>query len=466
MLKVSRLQTGSFSEIWTKDWRDKLFQPVDNSFLILFRVLFGGIMFWEVTRYFRYGWIYRYWIEPTYNFSYAPFNFRPLSEDGMFILWLVLGALALFIAIGFIYRISTTLFFLFFTYTYLLEQSRYLNHFYLVVLVSFLLIFLPANRSFSIDSLIRKKIRTPLAPLWTLWLLRFILAVPYFFGGVAKLNPDWLQGFPLAIWLEPDFPIIGQYFGEQWMILLISYSGLLLDLLIVPFLIWKKSRWPAFILITSFHLMNSQLFTIGIFPWFMIGATTLFFPPDWPRNAARWIFKKVGLPTQEQISNFSLPQPKTQKIIRASLIAFVALQIFLPFRHWLIPGNVHWTEGGHRYAWHMKLRSKSGTTSYLLENKANDEKVVVDLRGYLQDWQIDDMEGKPYMIWEFAQYLKEDYALMGIDVRVFVTAEASLNGRDYQLIIDQNVDLGSVPRPWFGYADWILPLEKPLITEW
>ncbi|PWL29271.1 HTTM domain-containing protein [uncultured Roseivirga sp.] len=463
---MNQLKTGAFSEIWTRNWKKNLFQPIDNSFLVLFRILFGAIMFWEVTRYFRYGWIYRYWMEPYFNFSYAPFNFHPLPGDGMFVLWLVLGLLAICITIGLFYRISATLFFLLFTYTYLLEQARYLNHFYLVILISFLMIFLPAHRNFSIDMRIGKRIRTPLAPLWTLWLIRFIIAVPYFFGGVAKLNPDWLQGYPLAIWLNPDFPILGQYFEEQWMVLFISYAGLLLDLLIVPFLIWRKSRWPAFIFITLFHLMNSQLFSIGIFPWFMIGATTMFFPPSWPRKALQMISDKVKSLSSEELTLYSEPSSSRKKLVLWALGLFVAIQVFLPLRHWLIPGNVHWTEGGHRYSWHMKLRSKDGQTTFILENKENSERIFVDLDGYLKDWQIDDMNGMPYMIWEFAQFLKEEYALMGVDVAVYAEALATLNDREPQYIIDPNVDLTSVSRPWFGWADWYEPLESPLRKKW
>ncbi|MBO6662491.1 MAG: HTTM domain-containing protein [Roseivirga sp.] len=463
---MNQLKTGAFSEIWTRNWKQNLFQPVDNSFLVLFRILFGAIMFWEVTRYFRYGWINRYWIEPYFNFSYAPFNFQPLPGDGMFVLWLVLGLLAICITIGLFYRISATLFFLLFTYTYLLEQARYLNHFYLVVLISFLMIFVPAHRNFSIDMRIWKRIRSPLAPLWTLWLIRFIISVPYFFGGVAKLNPDWLQGYPLAIWLNPNFPILGQYFEEQWMVLFISYAGLLLDLLIVPFLIWKKSRWPAFIFITLFHLMNSQLFSIGIFPWFMIGATTMFFPPSWPRKALQMISDKVKSLGSEELTLYSEPSSPRKKLVLWALGLFVAIQVFLPLRHWLIPGNVHWTEGGHRYSWHMKLRSKDGQTTFILENKENSERIFVDLDGYLKDWQIDDMNGMPYMIWEFAQFLKEEYALMGVDIAVYAEAVATLNDREPQYIIDPNVDLTSVSRPWFGWADWYEPLESPLRKKW
>ena len=184
------LLKGEIYEVWGKGKWQNLFAPVDIAGVVLFRIAFGGIMFWEVTRYFSHNWIYRYWVEPLWNFSYGPFHFQPLGETAMHVLWVLLGILALFIAFGFLYRISTVLFFCAFTYTFLLEQGRYLNHFYLVVLISFVMIFIPANRYYSIDAKIWKKIKSPIIESWCLWLIRFMLAVPYFFGGVAKLNPD------------------------------------------------------------------------------------------------------------------------------------------------------------------------------------------------------------------------------------------------------------------------------------
>ena len=47
-----------------------LFEPVDISFLVVLRILFGGIMLWEVYRYFTRGWIARYFVEPAVNFTY------------------------------------------------------------------------------------------------------------------------------------------------------------------------------------------------------------------------------------------------------------------------------------------------------------------------------------------------------------------------------------------------------------
>jgi len=281
----------------------KLFSPIDISILVYFRIIFGAIMFWQVLRFFQHDlfgidWITRYWIAPTFHFTYYGFDWiRPWPGDLMYVHFIGLGILAICILVGFKYRISTTLFFLGFTYMFLLEEARYLNHFYLIIWISFLMIFVPANRAFSIDALRNSSLRTDTVSSWSLWLLRAQIGIVYFFGGIAKLNSDWLRGEPLRMWLEwrTGFPLLGQFFREEWMVYFLSYSSLLVDLLVVPFLLWKKSRWYAFSIVTIFHIMNFQLFSIGIFPWFMIFATLLFFSPNWPRRIV-YFFQKVHVP--------------------------------------------------------------------------------------------------------------------------------------------------------------------------
>ena len=225
----------------------QLFSGVSPKSIGLFRIAFGCVMMVEVYRYFIHGWIDKYWSIPAYNFGYWPFDFlKPLLQPGMDILFVVLGLLALFIALGLYYRVAISLFFLCFSYVFLLEQTRYLNHFYLISILSFIMIFIDANSWASLDNY-RKKRKSSYVPKWQLWLLRFMIGVPYFFGGVAKINADWLAGEPLGEWLanDTDIPIIGPYFTEEWMIMLMSYSGLLLDLLLVPALLWRKTRLAA-----------------------------------------------------------------------------------------------------------------------------------------------------------------------------------------------------------------------------
>ncbi|HEX7296478.1 MAG TPA: HTTM domain-containing protein, partial [Pyrinomonadaceae bacterium] len=260
-----------------------LFSPVDIAFLISFRIVFGGIMVWEVYRYFTHGWITKYFVEPALTFSYYGFSWvKPWPGRGMYIHFLVLGVAAACVMLGFLYRFAAPLFFLAFTYFFLLDQTRYLNHIYLICLISFLMCFLPAERAFSIDALLRPKIRSDVVPAWTLWLLRAQLGIPYFYGGIAKLNSDWIHGEPMRIWLHPFTSILGieNTFKGDFFVYFFAIGGLLLDLLVVPPLLWRRTRLFALAGAIAFNLMNAVIFDIGIFPWLMLGALFIFFPPD------------------------------------------------------------------------------------------------------------------------------------------------------------------------------------------
>lgn len=442
-----------------------LFAPVDIATIVLLRILFGAILLWEVSRYFSHDWIGRYWIRPRFHFTYWPFDFlEPLPGNGMYYLFAVLSLLAFFIMIGFLYRFSTVLFFFGFTYSYLLEQTRYLNHFYLVILISFLLLFIPAHKSLSVDARRRPEIRQDTAPAWCLWILRFTIGLPYFFGGIAKINGDWLRGEPMRSWLakDTDFPLIGQLFTEEWMIYFISYAGLLLDLLVIPLLLFRRTRIWAFAAAVIFHLMNDQLFQIGIFPWFMLFATSIFFHPSWPRKL--WYRlnpgKKRAITVKTDWRATAL-QP-AQRWITGALVCWVALHFFLPFRHLLFPGNVHWTEEGHKYAWHMKLRSKNALAFFTVIDKKTGEEELVNNRDYLTSWQEKKMAGWPNLIWQFSRIIKADYKSRGRDVAVRADVVASLNGREYQQLVDHRIDLASAPRNIFSADKWITPLAVPL----
>ena len=223
---------------------------------------------------------------------------------------------------------AVPLFFVLFTYSFLLDQALYLNHLYLVCLLAFLLSFMPANRAFSIDAWLWPRLRSQTTPAWTIWMLRFQMGVVYFYGGVAKISPDWLRGEPMRTWMarRTEFPLIGQYFREEWAVYFISYGGLLLDLLIVPFLLWRRTRVAAFIVAILFHVMNARMFQIGIFPWLGIAATAMFFPPDWPRRIFNWLGdakKRKPKKTGESLA----AMPRFAGIALTFIGLYVAIQI-------------------------------------------------------------------------------------------------------------------------------------------
>jgi vitamin K-dependent gamma-carboxylase len=208
---------------------EKLYEPVDISSVAFFRICFGAIMLWEVYRYYQAGWVWSQFMFPKMFFTYGGFEWiQPWENNGMVIHFMIMGILALFIMLGFLYRISAFLFFLSFTFIFLIDQTNYLNHFYLICLISFLLILIPAHRNYSIDAALRPHIKADTIPIWALWILLFQIGVAYFYGGVAKINPDWLQGEPMGIWLSKraHLPYIGQYFRDQGVVIFMSRAGL------------------------------------------------------------------------------------------------------------------------------------------------------------------------------------------------------------------------------------------------
>ena len=465
-----------------------LFRPVDNSFLIFFRIVFGAIMFWEAYRYLTSNWISRYYIEPIIYFKYYGFSWvKPWPGQGMYLHFVVLAVLAICIFAGFLYRIAATFFFLGFTYVFLLDQTRYLNHFYLVSLISLLMIFLPAERALSVDVLLRPKLRSDTAPAWTLWLLRAQVGIAYFFGGIAKLNSDWLHGEPMRMWLKPytNLPLFGPLFAKEWVVYQFVIGGLLLDLLVVPLLLWRRTRPYAFTAAIIFNLLNALLFQIGIFPWFMLGATLIFFPPDSMRRVVRWIIRAFASADSPAVSpstkTRSVPGPTVdsaslsavakcdhlstwQKTVAVLLTTYLALQFVLPLRHYAYPGNVSWTEEGHNFAWHMKLRTKKAEALFTVTHPASGQTWTIDPQEHLQAHQLMKMATHPDMILQFSHYLAEQKRREGYEnVEVRAHVMASLNGRKPQLLIDPTADL-TKERLSLLPARWILPLTEPLPT--
>jgi uncharacterized membrane protein YphA (DoxX/SURF4 family) len=441
----------------------RLGAPVAAHSLAAFRILFGAILVVEAFRFFQGGWIDAHYVAPAFHFKYFGFEWiEPAPQPWLGVVFAGTGVLAACIAIGFLTRIAAALFFLAFGYVFLLEQARYLNHFWLVLLLAALLAWIPTDRALSVAAWwrARRGRAEPFVPLWCVLLVRAQLAVVYGFAAVAKMNGDWVRGQPLRMWLREraDLPWIGPWLGEPWVAWSFSWAGLALDLLVAPLLLVKRTRACMFVLICAFHVMNAALFDIGIFPWLSIAATTVFFAPGWPaRPAAR------AAPVR--------PEPfRVSGATRLALAAWLAFQVAVPLRHFLHPGEVSWTEEGHRFSWHMKLRSKASKATFVVTDPLTQERLLVDPRAELEDWQARKMAGRPDMILQYAHHLAARFARAGPDgtlLRPVVRAEVhcSLNGRDPQPLIDPAVDLAAVRRS-LRSASWIVPLREPLKQSW
>lgn len=378
----------------------RLYKPVDIASIVFFRIAYGLIMAWEM---WRYGMprenapsrAVAYYGNEQFLFKYYGFEWVQAPPGEWITLVLaVVGVFALFLAAGFLYRFSAAVMCVGLTYIFLLDRTFYLNHFYLVCLLAGLMIFIPAHRAFSVDAMLRPRLRSSTAPRWALWLLRFQFGIVYFYGGLAKLNLDWLAGEPMRGMLagKHDVPYLGPYAYEEWMVVLLTWGGLLLDLLIVPALLWRPTRIPAYLAAVAFHLSNAFLFTIGIFPWMMIAATTIYFEPDWPRRPLHWLQMLRGkTPTTAPLA----PAPgigRRQRALLTIVGIYVVIQALVPFRHYFYPGDASWSEEGHQFAWRMMLRSKVPETRFMLfvfrDPKTGDE-WIVDPVDRIPEWETE-----------------------------------------------------------------------------
>jgi len=391
--------------------------------LAIFRIAFGLLMFGSQIRFLAKGWVADLYIDPPFHFPYRGFEWvQVLPASWMYALVICCALCALLIALGLIYRLATISFFLSFTYLELIDKTWYLNHYYFISLVGFLMIFIPAHRAWSLDNLIRGR-KVPLAvPQWSLWILQFQLGIVYVFAGIAKLKYDWLiKGEPMKTWLSArtDFPLIGTYFDSDWMAYLFSWGGTLYDLFIVFFLLNRRTRPWAYVAVWGFHVMTWLLFPIGMFPWIMIAATLVFFDEnDWQK-----IFPRIG-------DHFET-KPQPASILRLAIISlaiYMLIQVSLPLRHFILPGDVLWNEKGLRFAWHVMVMEKNGMVTYYMHDPESGKKWTETPNRYLIPAQTRQMAFQPDMIQQFGEFLEKEWEKKGYpDIQVEIENRVCVN---------------------------------------
>lgn len=435
-----------------------LFHPVDIASVAVFRMLFGLLMCVSMVRFLAKGWVDTLYVQPTFFFTYAGFSWvHPWPPWGMYAHCIVLAVLALLIACGCWYRLSMALFFILFTYLELLDKTNYLNHYYFISLLSLLMIFCPLHHALSLDAWRHPPRHSATVPAWVLGSLRLQIALVYTFAGIAKINPDWLlYAQPLNIWLtaRTDLPLLGMFFSQVWAHYAMSWASVVFELTIVFFLLWQRTRVWAYVLLVGFHLLTLLLFPIGMFPWIMIVVTTLFFPPDWPRQ---WL-RKGWLAGHMAAATSSRPLSLQQKVGLLIGSAYFIVQSLVPLRHHLYPGNVLWTEEGMRFAWKVMLVEKTGHVDFHVHDPVTGSTRIVSPATYLTPRQEKMMSTSAEMILALAHKIADDMHQQGVtQAEVRAEAYVSLNGRPSQPFIDPRVDLAQ-EIPGLASKPWILPL--------
>ena len=439
--------------------KKNLFSPrfVPIFSLVAFRIFFGILMFFLVLRFFLYDWIDSYFIKPQFFFSTFGLSFiQPLPGAGMYVVFGFLFVLSIGIAVGFFYRFCIISFFFLFTYFNLIDKTTYLNHYYLVSLLSFLLIFLPAHGFFALDVWRTKTFQLKVES-WKIFILKLQLGFVYFFGGIAKWKSDWLlQAQPLKIWLFAlsDMPFIGEFLSYNFTAYLFSYIGLFFDGTVFFFLYAQKTRLVAYFFVIVFHVLTWILFPIGMFPWLMIALTSIFFSPLFPLRIRRFLKKFFHLffpihKKQLSVTDSKKIFPglsKTFLLEKWLFVLFFSFQLFLIFRHHLIENDVSWSEEGFRYSWHIMIIHKTATLQFFVYNYETNKKIPIEHKQYLTHRQNYMMSSQPDMILQFAHYLKKikSKEMKNKNIGIMVDSFVSLNGHPSQLMIQPDVDLSKI----------------------
>lgn len=451
-------------------------------------------MAYGAARFMGSGWVETLYDEPTFYFKFYGFGWVPeVSGLGAYALYSVIFLSALGIAFGAFYRVATVVFFLSFSWAELMDATNYLNHYYLVCLLSFLLIFMPAHRFYSFDAWRNSEISKLGIPKWCRPAIMLQLAIVYFFAGLAKLNTDWLfNAMPLAVWLptKADFPVLGPLFAQQWTAYAFSWFGAFYDLTIVGWLLWKPTRNLAYVAVLAFHLLTWLLFNIGLFPLIMMTSTLIFFPAEsgLMQTAKQLLSAIFGQQPHVDLSQQPDRTPaqsgqsaafwesfhgssrygRTEKMglvfnssQRLPLVLFFAIQLLLPLRSLAYPGSTYWTEEGYRFGWRVMLVEKSGQATFYVHDPETGRQAEVDNREFLTKFQEKQMAIQPDFILQYAHYLAQVFGERYGIQRPKVTADVfvALNGRPSARLIDPSVDLAAETDHLFPKS-WILQLPK------
>ncbi|MCB0734859.1 MAG: HTTM domain-containing protein [Flavobacteriales bacterium] len=426
--------------------REFLFKPVSSIPLSLWRILFGIVLIVECFGSILVGYTHLLFITPPVaSFNFIGFDWMNCSPGyHLYGIYIVMGLLAVGITLGWKYRWMMSLFTVLWWWTYLMHKVSYNNHHYLMGLICILMTISPAVVNLSLDSRKGSAKRTNSIPGIYHYQFVALLFIVYTYAAMAKLYPDWLHGVLIEEWFKPkhDFPVIGGFYRWAYTKYLVAWGGIAFDFLVIPALIYKPTRNAAFVIGIFFHVTNSITFQIGTFPYMMIASAVFFYPES-------VLTKRFRL--KPNLSSTTRPTGNTRLILIFYSLFFL-LQIALPLRHHLIPGDVLWTEEGHRLSWRMMLRSKSGYIRFTIVDQ-DGNRTFHDHQADLSEHQAGMLPTHPDLIWQYCQRLKRIY---GDEAEIYVRSRVSLNYREAQDMIDPTYNMAKASWHPFRRSEWVL----------
>ncbi len=433
----------------------KLFSSISGVQLAVFRFLFGLVIFWEAGRLiFWNDAAYSKYINTVFHFKYPFFEWVKQAPDSiMYVIIAAVACLAILFSVGLFHKIVSPLLFLGYTYLELIDISYWNNHYYFYALILFLFIFI---RPTFVISYHKDKVKIRNAKWWELNILKFLVVLVLFYGGIAKLvNPDWMNGSATTALISLELSKKDIFLSESsisFYSLITKWFGIGIDLVSGFLLLHRKTIVFGLVFLIPFNLLNSYLFNIGSFPYAMLSTLFLFIPNNWYRLISKT--KKF-----EIVENHS----NEKKIgIITLLTLFIVIQISLPLRHFFIEGNSFWTGEGKLYAWHMMSGvTHAETNKFVVIAKApfknNLEKHTLDLGLYLNEKQIKALSKFPYLAFQFAQFVKSEMQYEGYsDIKVYANMNMGRNGSEMKPVISPFTNLLDVKISYTSHNKWIL----------
>ncbi|HXH99413.1 MAG TPA: HTTM domain-containing protein [Sphingobacteriaceae bacterium] len=433
--------------------------------LSIFRISIGLMLLLSIIRFWLKGWINTLYIIPTHFFPFYGFEFvKPLGSY-TYLAFFICALSAFLVAIGLFYRIAITILFLSFSYIELIDKSTYLNHYYFISLILLMMIFLPAERYFSLDAYRKKQILADHIPQWCIDGIKLMVCILYFFSGLAKLNSDWIMhALPLKIWLPArnDMPVIGFLFNYTWVAYLFSWAGCLYDLTIGFFLWNAKTRPWAYLTVIIFHGLTAILFPIGMFPYVMIVTSLVFFSPEAHKKIIDKLNTWLKLPLDSINPHTTFKHRRTiRNTLLSAFLLFFTIQLMLPLRGLLYTGELFWTEQGYRFSWRVMLMEKAGYAQFTVKDSSG-KFAVVNNNNFLSPLQEKMMSTQPDMILQYAHILRDHYKKKDFkSPQVYVDSYVALNGRMGRAMIDPKTDLAKEEES-LKSKSWILPFNDEI----
>ncbi|MDG1476918.1 MAG: HTTM domain-containing protein, partial [Vicingaceae bacterium] len=373
---------------------------------------------------------------------------------------------------------NSIIIFLGFSYVFLLDRGYYNNHFYFYCLLLFLFIFVDAGWCS-----LEKKIKKVSVPYWHVLIFKVQIFVVYFFGAIAKIDYDWLNGYPLRYWLwysSENLPEwIQGYYRTYEAAIIFSYTGLLFDLLAGFALFSKRFKRVALIFVLFFHFQNIFYFDIGTFPFAMLGCTLMFANPKYGEKIVTafnlglykviWKFL-TNNPIKESFKWFFTKSPEievqnsvtitknsvAQQIIKVTLIVWLSFQFIIPLRLYAYKGNASWTGEGHLFAWRMMLVDTVNAVRYWVEDEETGERFPIAIDQYLTFRQFYKMSRTPKSFLLFAHFLRDEI-VKETNRKPIIRMEIlkSVNNRPPMLLNDTTLNYAEVEYSAIKKMNWI-----------